>query len=174
MNKSYLLTSFISILLLTFFFQHQSWCQPAENSENYTVQVASFPIADSAKALEAYHQLKEQNYFVFLQRAWIKDRGSWLRVQVGYFDDYSAAKRFAQEFQEKEQREYFIAKTQLTVAQHDSGFSVIHTPSAIWYHDASGFREIFDLTRSLVNRRIEGEYSTPSISPDGQYVLFEY
>lgn len=174
MKLSLISTVFISVLLQLFILHDQSCSQPDEVAEYYTVQVASFPIADSVKAFDLYHQLKEKNYLVFLSKTWIKDRGRWLRVRIGYFDSNSGATRFALEFQEKENRDYYITKTKLEVASHSQGFRIIYTPSAIWYQDDNGVREVFDLSKSLTNTNIEADYATPSISPNGQYVLFEY
>ncbi len=143
----------------------------------FTVQVASFPFSSAGLAFQLYEKLKNEGEFVYYQRVYLANRGSWVRVRMGLFQEYTQAARFKEEHLLEKSREALIVRDTLLVREYGEDLA-IRTPNAVWakldgkYIECLNFGHIlFDGVR---NNDYWDDYTQPFLSPSRKEILFEY
>ncbi len=88
-----------------------------ETSTRYTIQIASYPMSDSAKAKHHFISLKQKGKLVFLFNAYI-DGQTWLRIRIGQFQSFSHAKSLLKEIKEELGKECYIDESEFILLEH--------------------------------------------------------
>lgn len=140
-------------LLLGLFSIVLSWNVAEAGPGPYSVQVKAVPLEQRATALDLYRRLKANDYLAYHYMAPVRGQ-MWVRVRVGVFDTRQEAEAFGRALAEREELEYFVARSPVDV-QVSGDTRLLITPSDAWVQRAGQQRVLFSTGTHTVSQMVD-------------------
>ena len=142
-----------------------------EQSQYYSIQFTSIPMADKQKALTLYEQMKAKGYLVYFFRTEVKGT-NWVRLKVGLFPTMTRAREFGVRFKEQEGFDFFVTNADVRVYTPDTKHQIVLTPNSIWMADKAGHLELLLFGSEAIQPTDVLERMEFTRSPDEDYLLW--
>jgi hypothetical protein len=134
----------------------------------------SFSEANWRKGFELYNLLKVKKYPVFRYFDSQENVGLILKVDVGIFHKKVEAKNYAKHIMKKDSLNGNIETIDIYSTKYKNQFEICTVPNGIFLIKKNKIEELFTVDSILYYNAFDSESTMPSISPNGNEIVFNY
>jgi hypothetical protein len=134
----------------------------------------SFSEANWKKGFVFYNFLKEKKYPVFRYFVFQENIGLLLKIDVGIFHEKIEAKNYAKYIMKKDNLNSNIETMEIYSAKYKNQFEICTLPNSIFLINKNKIEELFTVDSILYYNAFDIESTMPSISPNGNEIVFNY
>lgn len=163
------------VLLILFYsntLSHESKNIIKPKNQYYTLNIMSFSQANWIKGFELYNLLKGKKYPVFRYFDFQENVGLILKVDVGIFHKTVEAKNYAKQILKKDNLNSNIGTIDVYSTKYKNQFEICIVPNSIFLIKENKVEELFTVDSLLYPNAFDTESAIPSISPNGNEIVF--